>query len=41
MKRAVAADASNCAAHAVHVGDVGQVTDAAATVAAAVGRVEC
>lgn len=37
MKCAVAAEASNRAAHAVHVRHVGQVTDAAATVAAVVG----
>lgn len=38
MKDAVAADAGHCAAHAVHVRHVGQVTDAAAaTIAAVVG----
>ena len=36
------ADATDCTAHVVaHVGHVDQVADAAATVAAVVGRVEC
>ena len=38
VKSAVASDAADCAAHVVaHAGHVGQVADAAATVAAVVG----
>lgn len=40
--RVKSADATDCTAHVVaHVGHVDQVADAAATVAAVVGRVEC